>query len=261
MINTYFYIFDIFKGTLSVSCCHRSNKHQLRDKFLTVLRIESLVGFMMYNKRWPVFQFDISSLPVCFSLCRRALAVVSDSWLQEQHRCLPPSWRFYEPLWAVRWATSTRPAHLSMTVIVLFPWVSLKACPALHSFMKATARLNAQLGAPCQCPGTGQQVKDQLAPVHSHVLQPMCKIYGNFFEPWNWTAWHYFVSAGHVGPPLPCNAVKLVDVAEMNYLAANGEGEVRSANQKHTVCIDKCIYLLWLFTLFFFQQTAFYRNM
>lgn len=33
--------------------------------------------------------------------------------------------------------------------------------------------------------------------------------------------------SGHVGPPLPCNAVKLVDVAEMNYLAANGEGEVR----------------------------------
>uniref|UniRef100_A0A8C8DT33 Long-chain-fatty-acid--CoA ligase n=1 Tax=Oryzias sinensis TaxID=183150 RepID=A0A8C8DT33_9TELE len=33
-------------------------------------------------------------------------------------------------------------------------------------------------------------------------------------------------SAGHVGPPLPCNAIKLVDVAEMNYLAANGEGEV-----------------------------------
>ncbi|XP_028327434.1 long-chain-fatty-acid--CoA ligase 1a isoform X2 [Gouania willdenowi] len=33
-------------------------------------------------------------------------------------------------------------------------------------------------------------------------------------------------SAGHVGPPLPCNYIKLVDVAEMNYLAANGEGEV-----------------------------------
>ncbi|XP_056264551.1 long-chain-fatty-acid--CoA ligase 1a isoform X2 [Pseudoliparis swirei] len=33
-------------------------------------------------------------------------------------------------------------------------------------------------------------------------------------------------SAGHVGPPLPCNAIKLLDVAEMNYLAANGEGEV-----------------------------------
>ncbi|KAM4621296.1 long-chain-fatty-acid--CoA ligase 1-like [Polymixia lowei] len=33
-------------------------------------------------------------------------------------------------------------------------------------------------------------------------------------------------SAGHVGAPLPCNSVKLVDVTEMNYLAANGEGEV-----------------------------------
>ncbi|XP_063739977.1 long-chain-fatty-acid--CoA ligase 1a isoform X2 [Eleginops maclovinus] len=33
-------------------------------------------------------------------------------------------------------------------------------------------------------------------------------------------------SAGHVGPPLPCNAIKLVDVAEMNYMAANGEGEI-----------------------------------
>ncbi|XP_034044173.1 long-chain-fatty-acid--CoA ligase 1a [Thalassophryne amazonica] len=37
--------------------------------------------------------------------------------------------------------------------------------------------------------------------------------------PGDWTA-------GHVGPPLPCNIIKLVDVAEMNYLAANGEGEV-----------------------------------
>uniref|UniRef100_A0A8D3A5I6 Long-chain-fatty-acid--CoA ligase n=1 Tax=Scophthalmus maximus TaxID=52904 RepID=A0A8D3A5I6_SCOMX len=37
--------------------------------------------------------------------------------------------------------------------------------------------------------------------------------------PGDWTA-------GHVGPPLPCNAIKLVDVAEMNYLAVNGEGEV-----------------------------------
>ncbi|KAM6972149.1 long-chain-fatty-acid--CoA ligase 1a isoform 1-T1 [Aplochiton taeniatus] len=37
--------------------------------------------------------------------------------------------------------------------------------------------------------------------------------------PGDWTA-------GHVGAPLPCNAIKLVDVADMNYLAANGEGEV-----------------------------------
>ena len=33
-------------------------------------------------------------------------------------------------------------------------------------------------------------------------------------------------TAGHVGPPLPCNIVKVVDVPEMEYYAKNGEGEV-----------------------------------
>uniref|UniRef100_A0A3B5L2L4 Arachidonate--CoA ligase n=1 Tax=Xiphophorus couchianus TaxID=32473 RepID=A0A3B5L2L4_9TELE len=33
-------------------------------------------------------------------------------------------------------------------------------------------------------------------------------------------------TAGHVGVPLPCNFVKLVDVEEMNYFSSNGEGEV-----------------------------------
>uniref|UniRef100_A0A8C7Y9H3 Long-chain-fatty-acid--CoA ligase n=1 Tax=Oryzias sinensis TaxID=183150 RepID=A0A8C7Y9H3_9TELE len=32
-------------------------------------------------------------------------------------------------------------------------------------------------------------------------------------------------SEGHVGPPLPCNIIKLMDVPEMNYYAVNGEGE------------------------------------
>lgn len=36
----------------------------------------------------------------------------------------------------------------------------------------------------------------------------------------------FFPYTGGVGPPLPCNDIKLVDVAEMNYFAANGEGEV-----------------------------------
>lgn len=31
---------------------------------------------------------------------------------------------------------------------------------------------------------------------------------------------------GHVGAPMPCNYLKLVDVEEMNYFAAKGEGEV-----------------------------------
>ncbi|KAG9479866.1 hypothetical protein GDO78_011739 [Eleutherodactylus coqui] len=37
--------------------------------------------------------------------------------------------------------------------------------------------------------------------------------------PGDWTA-------GHVGAPMPCNYVKLVDVEDMNYFAAKGEGEV-----------------------------------
>ncbi|XP_047434406.1 long-chain-fatty-acid--CoA ligase 1a isoform X2 [Mugil cephalus] len=49
--------------------------------------------------------------------------------------------------------------------------------------------------------------------------QTECTAGCNMTMPGDWTA-------GHVGPPLPCNYVKLVDVAEMNYLAANGEGEV-----------------------------------
>lgn len=47
---------------------------------------------------------------------------------------------------------------------------------------------------------------------------------------------------GHVGPPLPCNLVKLVDVAEMNYLAVNGEGEV---------CVLWCYHLSFVFFIFF----------
>ena len=42
-----------------------------------------------------------------------------------------------------------------------------------------------------------------------------------------------FRSTGHVGVPVPCNVVKLVDVEEMNYFASNGEGEV-----SHSVAVS-----------------------
>ncbi|KAJ8015157.1 hypothetical protein DPEC_G00023230 [Dallia pectoralis] len=73
------------------------------------------------------------------------------------------------------------------------------------------------------------------APVSATVLMFLRAVLGcHFYEgygqtectagctmsvPGDWTA-------GHVGAPLSCNTVKLVDVADMNYLAADGEGEV-----------------------------------
>lgn len=42
---------------------------------------------------------------------------------------------------------------------------------------------------------------------------------------------------GHVGAPLPCNLIKLVDVPEKNYFASKGEGEVShmAVKQRNTL--------------------------
>ncbi|KAF7665661.1 hypothetical protein LDENG_00135990 [Lucifuga dentata] len=49
--------------------------------------------------------------------------------------------------------------------------------------------------------------------------QTECTAGCTFSVPGDWTA-------GHVGAPLPCAMVKLVDIPEMNYFAKNGEGEI-----------------------------------
>ncbi|KAG8431072.1 hypothetical protein GDO86_019463 [Hymenochirus boettgeri] len=49
--------------------------------------------------------------------------------------------------------------------------------------------------------------------------QTECAAGCTFTTPGDW-------KAGHVGAPLPCNLVKLVDVPDMNYFVSNGEGEV-----------------------------------
>ncbi|KAF3695949.1 Long-chain-fatty-acid--CoA ligase 1 [Channa argus] len=49
--------------------------------------------------------------------------------------------------------------------------------------------------------------------------QTECTAGCTFSMPGDWTT-------GHVGSPLPCAMVKLVDIPEMNYYAKNGEGEI-----------------------------------
>jgi hypothetical protein len=49
----------------------------------------------------------------------------------------------------------------------------------------------------------------------------------------------------HVGPPLPCCEVKLIDVPEMNYFAKDGKGEVRAW---HPLLKSRpCANFLWPF--------------
>ncbi|XP_062309546.1 long-chain-fatty-acid--CoA ligase 6 isoform X2 [Osmerus eperlanus] len=55
--------------------------------------------------------------------------------------------------------------------------------------------------------------------VYEAYGQTECTAGCTFTTPGDWTS-------GHVGAPLPCNLIKLVDVADKNYFAVKGEGEV-----------------------------------
>lgn len=55
--------------------------------------------------------------------------------------------------------------------------------------------------------------------VYEAYGQTECTAGCTYTTPGDWTS-------GHVGAPLPCNLIKLVDVPEKNYYASRGEGEV-----------------------------------
>ncbi|KAL2778783.1 long-chain-fatty-acid--CoA ligase 6 isoform f [Daubentonia madagascariensis] len=55
--------------------------------------------------------------------------------------------------------------------------------------------------------------------VYEGYGQTECTAGCTFTTPGDWTS-------GHVGAPLPCNHIKLVDVEELNYWASKGEGEI-----------------------------------
>ncbi|XP_040200585.1 long-chain-fatty-acid--CoA ligase 6 isoform X2 [Rana temporaria] len=55
--------------------------------------------------------------------------------------------------------------------------------------------------------------------VYEGYGQTECTAGCTFTTPGDWTS-------GHVGAPLPCNFIRLVDVKDMNYFASKGEGEI-----------------------------------
>uniref|UniRef100_A0A8D2LD88 Long-chain-fatty-acid--CoA ligase n=1 Tax=Varanus komodoensis TaxID=61221 RepID=A0A8D2LD88_VARKO len=55
--------------------------------------------------------------------------------------------------------------------------------------------------------------------VYEGYGQTECTAGCTFTTPGDWTS-------GHVGAPLPCNLIKLVDVQELNYFSSKGEGEI-----------------------------------
>uniref|UniRef100_A0A8C8RRV4 Long-chain-fatty-acid--CoA ligase n=1 Tax=Pelusios castaneus TaxID=367368 RepID=A0A8C8RRV4_9SAUR len=55
--------------------------------------------------------------------------------------------------------------------------------------------------------------------VYEGYGQTECTAGCTFTTPGDWTS-------GHVGAPLPCNLIRLMDVEEMNYFASKGEGEI-----------------------------------
>ncbi|XP_043925118.1 long-chain-fatty-acid--CoA ligase 6 isoform X2 [Protopterus annectens] len=55
--------------------------------------------------------------------------------------------------------------------------------------------------------------------VYEGYGQTECTAGCTFTTPGDWTS-------GHVGAPIPCNLIKLVDVEDMNYFAAKDEGEI-----------------------------------
>lgn len=96
----------------------------------------------------------------------------------------------------------------------------------ISRYLRHMAKPSAQLAAPSLCPGTGLLVCfHSKITLFNNICMLEAIVCSNGIKCTFGSIQHIFCS-GHVGVPVPCNVVKLVDVEEMKYFASNDEGEV-----------------------------------
>ncbi|NXF93864.1 ACSL1 ligase, partial [Eubucco bourcierii] len=164
---------------------------------------------------------------VCTELLR-SLLFPHNVWLLSPMICTIPFWLLHTFMkaqntslkrWMLDFASKRKEAELRSGIV------------RNNSFWDKVIfrKIQASLGGKVRLMVTGA------APVSASVLTFLraalgCQFYEGYGQtectagcslslPGDWTA-------GHVGAPMPCSIIKLVDVQEMNYLAAKGEGEV-----------------------------------
>ncbi|KAA0720521.1 Long-chain-fatty-acid--CoA ligase 6 [Triplophysa tibetana] len=179
--------------------------------------IESVV--ICHGGRIGFFQGDIRLLPDDMKALRPTIFPVVPRLLNRMYDKIFSQANTSVKRWLLNFAAKRKGAEVSRGVI---------RCNSIWDkifFHKIQASLGGRLrmiitGAAPASPSVLGFLRAALGcQVYEAYGQTECTAGCTFTTPGDWTS-------GHVGAPLPCNLIKLVDVAEKNYFAAKGEGEV-----------------------------------